>query len=204
MRAASTDFVAILLGDDMWLPHAVETLEASMLTHSDADLFSSARQIVNGEGSPISSVHYPPDHVDFDDFVWRAPVKHLLCWRRQKALAFGGMDETLNSVGPDDHDFPWTMLEQGAKFRAIHECLYAYRDHRAGYRLTTHLPRSVHLRELRRILTKHGVKQHVIRLRLREAKRGFLRQCLYRNALHRWVLDTIGFDPESGWRMHYK
>lgn len=114
------------------------------------------------------------------------------------------MDETLNSVGPDDYDFPWMMLEQGAKFRAIPECLYTYRNHCSGYRLTTHLSRSVHLRELRRILTKHGVKQHVIRLRLRGAKRGFLRQCLYRNDLHRWVLDAIGFDPESGWRMHYR
>ena len=34
-------------------------------------------------------------------------------------MAFGGMDESLNSVGPDDYDFPWCMAERGAKFMAM-------------------------------------------------------------------------------------
>jgi glycosyltransferase involved in cell wall biosynthesis len=204
MRAAETEFVAILLSDDLWAPHAVETLRTSMLAHPEVDFFHSGRRIIDGEGQSLSSVHAPPDRFSTHDFVWKSPVKHLLCWRRAKALSFGGMDESLNNVGADDYDFPWTMLERGAVFRAVHECLYLFRDHRDAYRLTTHLPRSVHLRELRRILRKHGVGTLLIEKRLWRARRDYLRECLYRNPLDRWVKEWLGVDPRSGWRQEYR
>jgi glycosyltransferase involved in cell wall biosynthesis len=204
MRAAETDFVAILLGDDLWAPHAVETLRASMLAHPEVDFFHSGRRIIDGDRRPLSSIHAPPNHFSAEDFVWKSPVKHLLCWRRVKALSFGGMDESLNNVGADDYDFPWTMLEQGAAFRAVHECLYLFRDHRDAYRLTTHVPRSVHVRELRRILRKHGVGTLLIERRLWRTRREYLRECLYRNPLDRWLKQLLGFDPRSGWRQVYR
>jgi hypothetical protein len=114
------------------------------------------------------------------------------------------MDETLNDVGPDDYDFPWTMLEHGAIFRAVPECLYYYRDHRTFYRLTTHQTRGHHLRELRRILEKHGVGPVHMALNLRRAKRSYLRQCLYRNDFDRWWKEKMGFGPERGWRHSYR
>lgn len=204
MRAAETDFVAILLGDDQWAPHAVAALGASMRAHPDADFLHSGRRIIDGDGRPLSSEHLPATHVSAADFVWRSPVKHLLCWRRAKALSCGGMDETLNNVGPDDYDFPWVMLEQGAVFAAVPECLYLFRDHREAYRLTTHLPRDLHLRELRRILRKHGVGRLLIERRLWRARREYLRECLYRNRLDRWLKLRFGVDPRSGWRQEYR
>ncbi len=204
MRAAETEFVAILLGDDLWAPEAVATLQANILAHPEVDFFHSGRRIIDGDRRPLSSEHAPSDVFSTEDFVWRSPVKHLLCWRRDKALSFGGMDERLNNVGPDDYDFPWTMLEQGAVFRAVPECLYLFRDHRDAYRLTTHLPRSVHLRELRRILRKHGVGSLLIERRLWRARRDYLRECLYRNRLDRWLKQLRGFDPKSGWRQVYR
>ena len=203
MRAAHTSFVAVLLSDDLWAPNAVESLHRNINAYPGADFFYSARRIIDENGKALSSVHQPPDHLSPDDFP-RGAVKHLLCWRRQKALSFGGMDETLNSVGPDDYDFPWLMFEHGAQFRAVHECLYIYRDHHDGYRLTTHVPRSVHLRELRRILRKHGVERPLIARALREAKRGFLRECVYRNEFHRRLLDVLGVVPQSRWRQSYR
>ena len=204
MRAATSEFVAILLADDRWAPHAVETLHASIRAHPEADFFHSGRRIIDGDGRALSGVYAPPDRVSAEDFVWAGVVKHLLCWRRAMALAAGGMDESLNSVGPDDYDFPWTMLEHGAVFRAVNDCLYLYRDHRDGYRLTTHLPRSVHLRELRRILRKHGVSERLIRERLRASKRGYLRECLYRNELHRRLALLLRRQPGTVWRQTYR
>lgn len=204
MRAATTEFVGILFADDRWAPHAVETLQATVAAYPMADFFHSARRIVDGDGRPLSSVQQPPDSVSADDFIWTGTVKHLLCWRREKALSFGGMDESLNSVGPDDYDFPWTMLENGAVFQAVHECLYVYRDHRDGYRLTTHLPRSVHLKELRSILRKHGVSERLIRQRLRQSRRGYLRECLYRNELHRRIMTLLHLEPRKVWRDQYQ
>ena len=55
-------------------------------------------------------------------------------------LASGGVDESLNNFGSDDYDFPWTMLEHGAVSTRFPRPLYIFRDHREGYRLTTHVP----------------------------------------------------------------
>jgi hypothetical protein len=188
----------------MWEPHAVETLRTNIAAHPEVDLFHSGRRIVDGEGQPISNVYMPLEHVTLEEFVWRSPVKHLLCWRREFGLSVGGMDERLTTAGPDDYDFPWTMLERGAKVRAIAECLYVYRDHRDAFRNTTHIPRSVHIRNLRHILRKHGVSRALIRQKLRHAKANYLRQCLYRNELDRRIKLLLGFNAKAGWKEKYR
>jgi glycosyltransferase involved in cell wall biosynthesis len=203
MRAADTAFVAILLGDDMWAPGAVRALRQAIAAYPEVDFFHSGREIVDGSGQILAAAALPADGFTAEDFIDSPPVKHLLCWRTSFALENGGMDESLDSVGPDDYDFPWTMLERGAVFRAIPERLYKYRDHRDAYRLTTHLPLAVHLRGLRRILEKHGVPRYRIRRRLRRAKRTFLRQCLYRNELHRRLSELLGWQPRRFWRQKY-
>lgn len=203
MREAETEFVAILLADDRWAPDAVAVLQRAIRQFPDVDFFHSGRRIVDESGNQIGSVQLPREHFTHADFIWSSPVKHLLCWRKQRALSFGGMDESLESVGPDDWDFPWSMLEQGAVFKAIAEPLYIYRDHRDAYRLTTHLPRSVHVRETRRILEKHGTGRAAIAERLRKAKRTYLRQCLYRNRFDRWLKLKLGISPRRAWRDNY-
>jgi glycosyltransferase involved in cell wall biosynthesis len=204
MRHARTEFVAILFGDDMWSRDAVAVLTESIRRHPEADFFHSSRMVVDEDDRPLSSVHPSAANMTLEDFTRFSPVKHLLCWRRELALSFGGMDETLNSVGPDDYDFPWTMAENGAVFRAIPDCLYLYRDHRDSFRLTTHLPRSVHVREMRRIMKKHGVSRMKIERRVLAARRSYLRQCLYRSPLDRWVKQKAGLDPRRGWRESYR
>ena len=205
MRAAHTEFVAILLADDRWAPTAVEVLQHCISVHPEADFFHSALQIIDENGRAISPVRQAPEELSINDFLQGSAAKHLLCWRRNMALGFGGMDESLNDVGPDDYDFPWTMFECGARFHAVEECLYEYRDHRDTYRLTTHLPRSVHLKELRKILEKHGVASPQISEHLGRAKRLFLRQCLFRNRFDRWLKEQIvGINPAKGWRERYE
>jgi glycosyltransferase involved in cell wall biosynthesis len=204
MRHADTEFVAILLADDLWAPNAVAVLEREIRTRGEVDFFHSARRIIDGEGTSISGVYRPRTGVTLSDFETRSPVKHLLCWRRMKGLEAGGMDESLNSVGPDDLDFPWIMAEHGATFGAIDECLYLYRDHRDHVRLTTHLPRSVHRQELTRIFQKHGLPRRLIKQRVRAATRSYLRQCLYRSTLERRVKDALRYQPKRFWREPYR
>ena len=115
MRHAQTDFVAILLGDDMWAPEAVEVLTRAIDDSPETDFFHSGRRIVDDDGRPLG-VQGSRTVTSADDFGVTSPVKHLLCWRRQKGLEVGGMDERLDSVGVDDFDFPWTMAEHGATF----------------------------------------------------------------------------------------
>lgn len=203
MRHADTDFAAILFADDLWAPTAVEVVSRAIAERPDADFFHSSRRVVDESGRAISDIYESLDGVELADFPRMSPVKHLLCWRVSKALSFGGMDESLNSVGPDDFDFPWTMAEHGAVFVAVPDCLYLYRDHRELFRLTTHLPLTTHTRELRRILRKHGVSRVDIRQRVREARGTYMRQCLYRSPLDRALKRLRRADPREGWRESY-
>jgi glycosyltransferase involved in cell wall biosynthesis len=204
MRHATTEFVAILFGDDMWTANAVEVLTEHIERYPDVDFFHSGRVFVDGDDRAVSSGYPPAASFTLDDFVRNSPVRHLLCWRREKGLEIGGIDETIDNVGPDDYDFPWSMAEHGARFMAVPEFLYVVRDHRDSFRLTTHLPRSTHTRELRRILRKHGVGRLRTELRIAAAKRGYLRQCLYRTPLDRWLKQRFGQDPQRGWREPYR
>jgi glycosyltransferase involved in cell wall biosynthesis len=204
MRRARTDFVAILLADDMWSTDAVAMLSANIRAHPEADFFHSSRMIIDEMDQPISSIHYSKEEFSIEDFLRSSPVKHLLCWRVAKALSFGGMDESLNCVGPDDYDFPWTMAENDATFVAIKECLYLYRDHRQSYRLTTHLPLSVHEKEIRKIMRKHGASPAAIDNKISRARMTYLRQCLYKSRLEKWVKETSGAGPQQNYREKYK
>jgi glycosyltransferase involved in cell wall biosynthesis len=200
MRLARTDFAAVLFADDLWADDAVAVLTERIQRHPEADLFHSARRFVDDRGRPISSVHPSRIAVSHADFLEGAPVKHLICWRIEKALSFGGMDESLNSIGADDFDFPWTMHDHGAELVAVPECLYIARDHRQYFRLTTHVPRRTQERELRRIMRKHGAGRRAIRRRIAIARDSYLRQCLYANRFDRWLKRRRGFDPHLGWR----
>jgi len=204
MRRAETEFVAILLGDDMWSPDAVATLASYMEQYPQAEFFHSSRMIVDEHDEPLSSIYRSQEDFCLADFYTSSPVKHLLCWERAAGLAIGGMDESLNSVGPDDFDFPWSMAEHGVVFQAVDECLYRYRDHRESYRLTTHLPLSVHLREITRIMAKHGATPPQILARLAAARAGYLQECLYKSSVDRWLKERLGHDPRSGWRQPYR
>ena len=169
------------------------------------DFFHSSRKYIDESGQPISSVYRSKAQFSVDDFLKSPPVKHLLCWRREKALSIGGMDESLNSVGPDDYDFPWTMTENGAVFQAIDECLYLYREHLDSFRLTTHLPRSLHLQETERIMRKHGADAKAIRSKLSLARKSYLRQCLYRSSFDEWIKRKLRYNlRRNWWRPKYK
>jgi glycosyltransferase involved in cell wall biosynthesis len=198
MKHANTQFVAILLADDLWANHAIEVLSDRIRRYPEVDFFHSARRRIDANGNPVGPVHPPQKDVSAECFKRSSPVKHILCWRRNKGLAVGGLDETLNSVGPDDYDFPWTMAETGARFQALEECLYYYRVHLECFRLTTHLPLSVHKHEIARIFRKHGVDEATIRDKIARAEETYLKQCLYRSKLDLWLKHLIGIDPRKG------
>jgi len=186
IKLGATEFVAILLSDDMWAPEAVETLHHYISENPGIDFFHSSRVIIDENDNPISQIYKSKESFSVDDFKLGSPVKHLLCWRKEKALSFGGLDESLNSVGPDDYDFPWTMAENGAAFKAVNECLYLYRNHLKAFRLTTHLPLSVHKKEIERILIKHGVEREIIKKRIAHGEKTYLQECLYNNKIERF------------------
>lgn len=203
MRRAKTDFVAILLADDMWASNAVEVLTEAIVRSPEVDFFHSSRRIIDEKDEPVSSVHYSRETFSLADFERSSPVKHLLCWRREKALSLGGMDESLEH-GPDDYDFPWTMVQAGAIFQAIKEPLYIYRDHREAYRLTTHIPLSSQKRAIRKIMRKHGASPASIKAKVAAAEGSYLQQCLFKSKADQRSKEKLGYDPHDGWREKFR
>jgi O-antigen biosynthesis protein len=204
LRLAGTDFVSVLFADDVWAPAAVAVLTSFIERFPEVDVFHASRRFIDERDRAISEVQRARTGFTLADFENGSPVKHPLCWRRERALALGGLDESLGSIGVDDYDFPWSLADAGARFMAIPDCLYLVRDHRAGFRLTTHVPRSVHVRALRRIMRKHGVGRARVESLIARAKQGYLRQCLYRSRVDRWLKERLGQDPRRGWRESYR
>jgi hypothetical protein len=56
---------------------------------------------------------------------------------------------------------------------------------------------------MRRIRRKHGVDEERIEAIVAAAQEGFLRQCLYRSRLDRWVKTAFRYDAHRGWREPY-
>ena len=204
MRHADTDFLSVLFADDLWEETMVEVMSSSIERHPDVDVFHGSRQYLDDRGRVISQAYPPREGFSVADFQNGSPVKHPFCWRRALALEAGGFDESLPPHGVDDYDFLWSMAEAGARFMAIPDCIYLYRDHREGVRLTTHVPRSVQLRTLRRILEKHGTDSARVESFLRQAERDYLRQALYRSRFDRWLKRLLRHDPQRGWRESYE
>ena len=201
MRNAKTDFVAILLADDMWSSDAVEVLNAYIQQYPGIDFFHSSRMVVDEQDRPISSVMPSRETICLNDFLSGSPVKHLLCWNRAKGLLVGGIDEAILKA-QDDYDFPWTMAENGASFKAVRECLYLYRNHIRCERLTTHRPLSITKRGIRGIMKKHGVglfrRILIVERMYRSGNLGH--QCIYRNSLDRWLSERMGWNAGVRWQ----
>ncbi len=201
MKQAATAFVTLLLGDDVFASNAIEVLQGAIRTQPDIDFFHSSRRIIDGDGNAISSVHRSQGHFEWKDFLNGSPVKHLLCWRRETALAIGGVDEAFSTQGPDDYDFPWSMFEHGARFQALPECLYIYRNHCDGFRLTTHDPRTVQLLTVRKILRKHGIGFWQSWMMIYAGWRaGLASQSIYGSRLTRSLYRLVGYDAAKSWR----
>jgi GT2 family glycosyltransferase len=202
MRQVKTEFVAILLGDDLWSIDAIATLNQYITNNPEIDFFYSSRQIIDSKGLALDKVHQSQTSFELADFKYYSPVKHLLCWRKSVGLAVGGLDETLNRIGPDDYDFPWRMAESGASFMAIPECLYYYRQHCECYRLTTHTPWTDHIREVNHILKKHNVNLllRVVVLLRRLIWRSLGSQSVYITPLDRWWKLTFSYNIKEIWK----
>lgn len=175
LRLAASPWLTLLLSDDRLDRRAIEVFRAKVEAAPEIDFFHSARRFIDAAGRYRGGVLAPDREVSRAAFTsFGSPVKHALCWRRDRALAIGGFDESLEAHGMDDFDFPWRMFEAGCRFRAVSECLYEYRVHLTAPRLTTGTPIDVQLDVLGRMFEKHGVPAATTTRYLERASRSYL------------------------------
>jgi glycosyltransferase involved in cell wall biosynthesis len=153
IEAASTERVGFLLSDDWLEPGAVQTC-----LRYGADIVSTGLTIYDATGRRqlLQRRLCMAEYQALPTLESRAYyLKHFFLFRRQKLLDLGGVDESVGVTGPDDYDLIWTLLEHDATVAIASQPLYGYRDH-CGQRLTLR-PREEQIRDLERILDKHGV-----------------------------------------------
>jgi glycosyltransferase involved in cell wall biosynthesis len=203
MRHANTPYVCSLHCDDFLDDNAIKILHRYIQKYPEVDYFHSSRIYVDECDHHLTDIVFSRNDFTLDDFKNRGPVKHLHCWKVKSALAMGGMDEDLGLHGADDYDFPWCMAEAGFSFKAIKECLYYYRDHRAHERLTTHVPLDGQINELKMIWKKHGLTDIEVAEQIEKRTRGYLRQALYLDERDKEIKERQGYDIRRGWRETY-
>lgn len=166
---ASTERVGLLLSDDWLLPDAVESCVAV-----DADMVVTGRQAYAADGTTHLWTRVP-SREKFDALTTLEEkaglVGHFLLFRRERFLAVGGVDADVGLTGADDYDLPWTLLEHGASVGFVERALYGYRDHDET-RLTLR-DREVQVRDLRRVLAKHGLAAEEIERLVRRKEKWF-------------------------------
>lgn len=203
LRNAKTPFVAMLHCDDLLSNRAIYHLNYYIKNYPNVDYFHSSRRVIDDYARFISGIKKSKKNINAESFVGGGQVKHLHCYRVDKALLIGGMDENLGAHGADDYDFPWVMHEQGAIFKDIPECLYYYRDHRLHERLTTHVPLAVQIEELKKIFLKHKLSKEQIEFQLTSRKNTYLKQALFLDDLDRQEKEHKGLNARDGWREGY-
>lgn len=201
MKFARTPYVCSLHCDDLLDRTGVGVLNDYINRYPDVDYFHSSRLHIDEKGSPVGPVLKARESFELCDFKNFCPVKHLHCWKVKSALDIGGMDESLGLHGADDYDFPWCMAEARFSFQAITECLYYYRDHRAHYRLTTHVPLDSQIAELKKIFKKHGLDEKEVINQIERRKQGYLRQALFKDDEDKRIKQRdLHLVMHKGWR----
>jgi glycosyltransferase involved in cell wall biosynthesis len=199
LRHVHTPYVAILHADDLLDARAIEVLERAIGRYPDVDYFHSSRTYIDDDGLRLRA-REAREWKALEEFKRWGPVKSLHCFKVQAALAIGGMDEALGPHAADDYDFSWCMAEAGFRFKAIPEYLYAVRDHRRHFRLTTHVPLDTQVAELVKILKKHRLTDEEIEAEVRRRTAGYMRQALFLNEADRLEKERNGYDIRNGWR----
>jgi len=63
---------------------------------------------------------------------------------------------------------------------------------------------SVHIAETRKMFQKHKVPEKLVRKKIRDARRSYLKQSLYNNEFDRLINEFLSFNARRGWREKYK
>lgn len=153
IEEAKGDRIGLSLSDDWLELDAVE----KCIKHQ-TDIVSTGMRLYNDKHE-IFSVRIPSiqKYIRLETLEQKAGyLKHFFLFSKAKLIEIGGIDESVgDSLGVDDYDTIWTLLEHNATVTIVQDPLYNYRDH-LGERLTlrSHEDR---LESLNKILDKHKV-----------------------------------------------
>ena len=128
LRVATGDFVALVDHDDALAPFALYELASAIRRRPTADIFYSDedRLCESGERArPFFKPEWSPELLY--SFMY---IGHLSAYRRELALALGGLRQEFNLS--QDYDFALRATEQAQEIVHIPHVLYHWREHAAS------------------------------------------------------------------------
>ncbi len=127
VRVASGDFVAILDGDDAYLPERLEALGQLAAARPDLDILAS--DVFVETGGEVVGRFYDPAPFVVDNQRLALLRRNFICSgsavRRERLLAVGGFDESLDCA--DDWDCWLRLVLAGSMIGCVDEPLARYR-----------------------------------------------------------------------------
>ena len=202
VRAASSEFVAILDADDVYEPRRIEALRALAALRPDLDLVTTDA-FVEREGVPIGRLF---DLCPFECADQRNAIlstSFVGAWpavRRRRLLELGGFDESLRIA--EDWDMWLRLILTGSLAGAVNVPLMTYRrhalgltgvarrSHRAGIEMLERSRSNVNLSPSERRELERSIKRKLRRLALEEIDAAAVsgsRSALVRSSLQRGV-----------------
>lgn len=134
LKQARGRYVALLDGDDLWLPNYLEEMVGRMEANPDLDLIY-PNAIIFGDspnnGRLFFDLHPSSEPVTFEKVVKKECVVMVSClFKRELIDQVGGFD--LQFRGVEDFDLWLRMLHHGCRFSFTTEPLVRYRRHSAS------------------------------------------------------------------------
>ena len=131
LRVAKGDYIALLDGDDVWMPRFLESL-VGILESDPAISVAYPNAVFRGatkfDGKLYQDVFPVSEPVTFDRVLRReCYIFGSLVMRREAVEAMNGFDESLEGQGAEDFDLWLRMLLNDHRFKFTDEVLVAYR-----------------------------------------------------------------------------
>ncbi|MBI5202595.1 MAG: glycosyltransferase family 2 protein [Elusimicrobia bacterium] len=120
MKAARGRYIALLDHDDLWRPEKLETVMAEFEKHPEADLVCHNEDIVKDGTILRTSENGPYCEKMYERLLWvgNALSPSATVFKKEKALAIGGMRENAEFNTVEDYDF-WMRLSKVARYQFL-------------------------------------------------------------------------------------
>ena len=128
MRAARGGYIALLDADDLWKPEKLAAVMAEFERHPDADLVCHGEDVCRDGRRLYSTRNGPAVPRMYERLLFKgnALSPSASVFKRDKALAIGGMRENPEFNTVEDYDF-WMRLSKTARFHFLSRVLGEYR-----------------------------------------------------------------------------
>lgn len=129
LQLARAQWVARFDIDDICMPERLASQMAFLDRNPSVDVLGGAMEVMDESGEPIAYRRYPRTHDEIEKRIhFATPLGHpAVIFRRHTVMDAGGYNASLRFA--EDLDLWLRLLNRGATFANLEDCLIRYRQH---------------------------------------------------------------------------